>query len=126
MIPNCNDATPIVATLTVTNNGNGYSIACNVCPAQFAAVGICSGGACASGTEAQYVIKLDMQQALIGTEQLRTVTFQSTSIDDGLTIDSSCNTIAGVSPTSQNWSATDTTFPCAFDCTYDTSITITY
>jgi hypothetical protein len=125
-IPTCNDAAPFVATLTVTNNGSGYGIVCNVCPAEFVTVGICGSSACTSGTGALYVIKLDMKQALLNTFELRSVTFQSTSIDDGLTIDSSCSTLLSVTPTSQNWSATDTTFPCAYDCTYDTSLTVTY
>ena len=125
-IPACNDPSPVVATLTVTNNGGGYSIVCNVCPAEFVAVGICGSSQCTSGTGAQYVITLDMDHALAGGFELRTVTFQSTSIDDGLTIDSSCSTLLSVTPTSQNWSATDTTFPCAYDCAYDTSLTVTY
>jgi hypothetical protein len=124
-IPACVDPAPVVATLTVNNNGGGYGIVCNVCPTEFVAVGICGISECTSGTGALYVIKLDMVQAAGGRE-LRTVTFQSTSIDDGLTIDSSCGTLVSVTPTSQSWSATDTTFPCAYDCTYDTSLTVTY
>lgn len=115
------------ATITVTNDGNGYSVSCTGCTTTpFVAVGICDPTECASGTDYEYTIKLDMLQADLFSKQIRLVDYDSSSIDDGDSIDSNCDTVRSVSPTSEEWSDTDQTFPCSYDCTNDTLITITY
>jgi hypothetical protein len=114
--------------LTVTNNGNGYGIACTGadCGGIFSQVQICATTTCVSGTDYNYTIKLDM---LVGDglgNQITNVNYTSNSIDNGQTIDGSCGTTGAVTPTSQSWTRNDTTFPCSYDCTTDTSVTITY
>lgn len=124
----CNDLV-FNAYIAVWNDGSGYSYSCTGCDtAPFQAITLCDPTICAEGTGNEYTIALDMESVLgsTGVHHLTAVTYSSTSIDDGVTIDSNCDSIRSVTPTRQTWSNTDTTFPCSYDCTSDTSITITY
>jgi hypothetical protein len=118
--------TPYYATVTVSNTESAFSVSCSGCTtAPFAGVSLCDPNVCANGNE--YTIVLDMQNPhpVTGTS-ITNVNYSSTSIDDGVIVSGSCSTGSSVQPTSQSWSANDTTFPCSLDCTNDTSITITY
>ena len=73
-----------------------------------------------------YVLKLDILQTTVGGD-LNSVVYTTDSVDDGDTLNSSCSSeVSAVSPTSQTFAATDTTFPCSLDCNQDTAVTITY
>ncbi|MFQ5510147.1 MAG: hypothetical protein ACE5FN_12565 [Leptospirillia bacterium] len=125
----CNDAT-YQATVTVQVTATGWSVSCVGCTkAPFQGIGICDDGQCTNSPENsyQYILKVDLDDADNAGKNLRLVTYQTTSIDDGDTV-ADCSRVDAVSPTSQSFSASDTTFPCSYDCTtsVDTTMTITY
>lgn len=121
----CNDVT-YTATITVTNAGAGWAVACAGCGAvPYTQVQVCDISTCSSSNPDAYTIALDMTVFVAGYEITR-VTYSSASLDDGDELNGLCNTVGTVSPTSQSWSTNDTTFPCSYDCSSDATIVITY
>ena len=126
----CND-TIYQATVTVQVTATGWSVSCIGCAAApFRGIGICDDGQCTNSPENsyQYILKVDLDSFDVATNKnLRLVTYDTTSVDDGDTV-ADCSRVDAVSPTSQSFSASDTTFPCSYDCTtsVDTTMTITY
>jgi hypothetical protein len=119
-------------TAVVTKAATGWAVSCTGCSATngpVRSIGICDDSSeCAVDTHGHaYVLKvdLDMQNGL--GANLNSVVYTTDSVDDGDTLNSTCGSeVASVSPTSQTFTATDTTFPCSLDCAQDTSVTITY
>lgn len=89
-------------------------------------------GTCASTTGPRaYRLKVDITDPFSGPNNLQSVVFTTTAVDDGFTIDNSdCSTTTTtVTPTSQTFTATDNGgFECDFACANITgpAVTITY
>jgi hypothetical protein len=127
--------TPLVehATVTVDWNGSGWTLSNKNLPADILDLQVCDvSGSCGSAVGPRaYKFRLDVRDPAPGLNNLQSVVFTTTSVDDGLTIDlSSCTTTTtAVSPTSQTFSATDFgSFECDYACANVTgpSLTITY
>ena len=89
-------------------------------------VGICQADSCDDYEAWAYVLNTDIKTST-GGGHLSSVVYTTTSVDDGVTIDTAgCDEDTDVSPTIQTWTQTDTTITCSFDCKYDVSKTILY
>jgi hypothetical protein len=107
----------------------GPIFAVSVCPA---------GSSCGSGGEAhasayELIVDVAKTNGTCGVTNipynLQRVEYDTTTVDDGDTVNfGTCREVSAVSPTSQDWSATDTGgFECAFSCAASgPSVTITY
>ena len=127
----CNDViTNVIAD--VTRTATGWTVTCTGCAplgGPVLSIGICDdSSSCSTDIHGHaYVLKLDIVAALPTGEQLNSVVYTTDSVDDGDTLNSTCSSeVTSVSPTSQTFTATDTTFPCSLDCNQDTAVTITY
>lgn len=130
---NCPNPTVRVGGVTVDWNGGGWTLSNKVIPAGVSDIQVCDiGGTCGSTTGPRaYKLKVDITDPIGGPQNLQSVVFTTTSVDDGFTIDNSdCSTTSTtVSPTSQTFTATDTGgFECDFACANVTgpTVTITY
>jgi hypothetical protein len=140
----CDDRTDSVTVDVEWSDTTGWSASCTGCGGGSAiqGVAICGVGGCASGTitidnswSYELIVDLYTNHAFscgagVQNAALVDVDFETTSVDDGDTIDtSSCEEDASVSPTSQIFSATDAgPFECGFSCpaATGTSVTLTY
>jgi hypothetical protein len=129
----CPNPTVQVATVTVDWNGSGWTLSNKNLTGDIVDVQVCNiSGSCGSAVGPRaYKLRVDINDPIAGPQNLQSVAFVTTSVDDGFTIDlSSCTTTTtAVSPTSQTFSATDYgSFECDYACANVTgpSLTITY
>ena len=130
---NCPAPTVQVGGVTVDWNGSGWTLSNKVMPAGIVDIQVCDiSGTCASTTGPRaYRLKVDITDPFSGPNNLQSVVFTTTAVDDGFTIDNSdCSTTTTtVTPTSQTFTATDNGgFECDFACANITgpAVTITY
>jgi hypothetical protein len=140
----CDDRDDSVSVDVAWSDTSGWSATCTGCGGGSAiqGVAICGVGGCASGTITidnswSYELIVDLNNnhgfvcgATAMNARLVDVDFETTSVDDGDTIDTgNCSEDVAVSPTSQVFSATDAgPFECGFTCpaATGTSVTLTY
>ena len=127
----CDDIIVGVSAAVDWVDGTGWTVSCTGCNALYGpvrSIGICDADSCNAYNAWTYVLKLDVD-VTYGPGNLAKVVYTTDSVDDGVTIDNeghNCAEDAGVSPSSQTWSQTDTTFPCSLDCNYDATVVILY
>jgi hypothetical protein len=120
------------AYATVDWNGSGWTLSNITTTNHIIGIGVCDvSGSCGSAAGPRaYMLKADINHVAPGGN-LQSVTFTTTSVDDGYTINmSNCTTTStSVTPTSQTFSATDFgTFECDYACAnvVGPTLTITY
>jgi hypothetical protein len=129
----CPNPTIEVAAVTVDWNGSGWTLSNKNLTAHIVDIQVCDvSGSCGTAVGPRaYKFRIDVKDPGPGGQNLQSVAFTTTSVDDGLTIDNSncTTTTTAVSPTSQTFSATDYgSFECDYACANVTgpSLTITY
>ena len=130
-LPPCTDIIVSVSAAVDWVDGTGWTVSCTGCNAlngPVYSIGICNDDSCSDYNAWTYVLKLDLSATYL-TGNLAQVVYTTSSVDNGVTIDNeggNCAEDIDVSPTSQTWSQTDTTFPCNLNCDYDTTEVILY